>query len=380
MVYSDAYAKELMDINTFILGVLSIGIVIGGADYCLGNKFGLGEEFENGIKTFGPLALSMLGIMSLAPVICTIIRPIVVPLLQSVGADPSMAASFLAVDMGGYPVAQSLALTSTSAAFSGLIVASMLGATLVFSIPVALNIVRREDHPFLLKGLLAGLVTIPLGAIIGGAAAGFPTKQLLLNSIPLIGLSVSIILALSFFAHRAMRAAARFGKGIVIVSAVGLILAAVQLLTGATLVQNMQPLAASLKIVGVISIVLMGAFPLMKLVTSKADRLLGKAGAKLSINSASAAGLLASTVNNIPMLHSFEKMDDRGKVLNSAFMVSGAFMIGDHLGFVASVDRAMIGYVLLAKLTAALLSLPIALLLTRQGSTKTKAPARPTSQ
>ncbi len=25
--------------------------VVGGLDYCLKNKFGLGEEFENGIKT-----------------------------------------------------------------------------------------------------------------------------------------------------------------------------------------------------------------------------------------------------------------------------------------------------------------------------------------
>jgi len=355
-----------MDINTIILGILSIGVVIGGTDYCLGNKFSLGQEFENGLKTFGPLALSMLGIMSLAPVICTIIRPAIVPLLRFIGADPSMAASFLAVDMGGYPVAKSLALTPTSAAFSGLIVASMLGATLVFSIPVALNIVRREDHPFLLKGLLAGLITIPLGAVIGGAAAGFPAKELLLNSVPLVVLSLGIVLALSFYADRAMRAAAYLGKGIIVVSTVGLILAAVQLLTGVTLVSNMRPLATGIKVVGVISIVLMGAFPLKKLATIKADRLLGKAGTKLGINSASTAGLLASTVNNIPMLHTFERMDDRGKVLNSAFMVSGAFLIGDHLGFVASVDRAMIGYVLLAKITAALLSMPIALLLARQ--------------
>ena len=161
-----------MNINTIILCILSVGIVIGGVDYCIGNKFGLGEEFENGLKTFGPLALAMLGILSLAPILSALMRPLAVPALRMIGADPSMAASFLAVDMGGYPIAKSLALTPTSAVFSGLMVASMLGATLVFSIPVALNIVHKDDHPFLLKGLLAGLITIPLGAFIGGIAAG----------------------------------------------------------------------------------------------------------------------------------------------------------------------------------------------------------------
>jgi ethanolamine transporter len=357
-----------MEINIIIFSVLSVGIILGGIDYCLGNKFGFGEEFENGLKTFGPLALAMLGIICLAPIIGAIIRPVAVPALRTIGADPSMAASLLAVDMGGYPVAKSLALTPTSAVFSGLMVSSMLGATLVFSIPVALSIVHKEDHTFLLKGLLAGVITIPLGAFIGGAAAGFPMKELALNSVPLLILSLMIVLSLYFFSHHAMRAAAHLGKFIVILSAVGLIIASVQFLTGKTFLPGMIPLASGIKIVGVISIVLMGAFPLVKLLTSKANRPLQDAGAKLGINSASAAGLLASLVNNIPMLHTFEKMDERGKVLNSAFMVSGAFLIGDHLGFVASVDPKMIGYVMLAKLTAAVLSIPVALMLSRRAS------------
>jgi len=352
-----------MNINTIILGILSIGIVLGGVDYCIGNKFGLGEEFENGLKTFGPLAIAMLGILSLAPVLGVFMRPIAVPALRAIGADPSMAASFLAVDMGGYPIAKSLALTPTSAVFSGLMVASMLGATIVFSIPVALNVVHKDDHHLLLKGLLAGLVTIPIGAFIGGTAAAFPLKEVLLNSIPLMLLSLVIILSLHFFPHHTMKAAAYLGKTIIILSAIGLIASSVELLTGFVVIPGMTPLTSGIKTVGVISIVLMGAFPLVKLLMTKADAPLRKIGVILGINSASVAGLLTSTVNNLPMLHTFEKMDKRGKVLNSAFMVSGAFVIGDHLGFVASVNPGMIGCVMLAKMTAAVLSIPVALLL-----------------
>jgi len=65
--------------------------------------------------------------------------------------------------------------------------------------------------------------------------------------------------------------------------------------------------------------------------------------------------------------------------LNSAFMVSGAFLIGDHLGFVASVDPTMIGYVMLAKITAAALSIPIALLLSRPASVSSEEIPSPIS-
>ncbi len=43
--------------------------MISGIDYILGNKFKLGEKFEEGIKSMGVLALSMIGIYSLAPII-----------------------------------------------------------------------------------------------------------------------------------------------------------------------------------------------------------------------------------------------------------------------------------------------------------------------
>ena len=35
----------------------------GGADRLLGNRFGLGEKFEEGFRLMGPIALSMVGII-----------------------------------------------------------------------------------------------------------------------------------------------------------------------------------------------------------------------------------------------------------------------------------------------------------------------------
>ena len=55
---------------------------LGAVDRIIGNRFGLGEKFEEGIIAMGSLALSMIGIICLAPVLAGLLRPVVVPLLS----------------------------------------------------------------------------------------------------------------------------------------------------------------------------------------------------------------------------------------------------------------------------------------------------------
>lgn len=43
----------------------------------------------------------------------------------------------------------------------------MMGPTIVFSIPVALGIIEPSDRRYLALGVLAGIVTIPIGCIAG---------------------------------------------------------------------------------------------------------------------------------------------------------------------------------------------------------------------
>lgn len=142
-------------------------MAIGALDKCIGNKFGYGQKFEEGIMAMGALALSMVGIVSLAPVLANILRPVVGPVYAALGADPAMfATTLLANDMGGYPLAMSLAQDPMVGKFAGLILGSMMGATVVFTIPVALGIIEKEDRPYLAKGVLAGMVAIPLVVLL----------------------------------------------------------------------------------------------------------------------------------------------------------------------------------------------------------------------
>lgn len=92
-----------------ILWILAAGAVLGGIDLIFGNRFGLGERFEEGFKLLGPTALSMAGILCLAPLISLGLEHTVASLYRAVGLDPAMLGGILAIDMGGYQMAKSLA-------------------------------------------------------------------------------------------------------------------------------------------------------------------------------------------------------------------------------------------------------------------------------
>ena len=350
-----------------ILWLMAVFMVLGALDRIFGSRFGLGKQFEEGILAIGALALSMLGILALAPVLAKLLKPILVPVYGFLGADPAMfAGTILANDMGGAPLAYELAQTQEAAQFGGLIIGSMLGATVVFIIPVALGIIQEEDRPALAKGVLAGVVTIPVGAFLGGLTAGFSVGMLLRNLVPIVLFAALIALGLWRFEKAMIRGFLGFGKGVLAVITVGLAAAVFSELTGVTLIPGMAPLSEGVEVVAQIGFVLAGAFPLVYVITKVFRKPLMKLGGLLGMNDIAAAGMVASLANVIPMFGMMKDMDRRGKVVNVAFAVSAAFVFGDHLGFTAGFDSSMLIPVIVAKLTGGVAAVLAALALTRK--------------
>ncbi|MBQ8831667.1 MAG: ethanolamine utilization protein EutH [Oscillospiraceae bacterium] len=355
-----------MSAHEIVIAVMAVFAVLGAVDKIIGNKLGLGQEFENGILAMGSLAVAMLGIISLAPVLASLLRPIIVPVFSLFGADPAMfAGTILACDMGGGALAVEMASDPDAAMLGGVLTGSMLGATIVFTIPVAMGILNPEDRPAMAKGILCGIVTIPIGVLIGGIVAGFNIGMVLRNLIPIVIIAALIALGL-WKAERAMvKGFSVFGKFVVIVVTVGLAAAIVEELTGLVLIPGMAPLAEGFATVGAIAIVLAGAFPLVNLITRLLRKPLMKLGSKLGINDVAAAGLIASLANSIATFGMVKDMNRRGKVLNIAFAVSAAFVFGDHLGFTAGFAPEMLPAMIVGKLVAGVSAVALAMLLTR---------------
>ena len=356
-----------MSAHEILIAVMAAFAVLGALDRILGNKFGLGQEFENGILAMGSLALAMVGIIALAPVLANLLKPVVVPVYTFLGADPAMfAGTILANDMGGGVLAQELTSDPQAALLGGVVTGAMLGATIVFTIPVAMGILAPEDRPAMAKGILSGIVTIPLGVLAGGVVSGFPIGMVLRNLVPIVLIAALIALGL-WKAEKAMvKGFAIFGKLIVAVITVGLVSAIVEALTGFVLIPGMTGVDEGFQTVGSIAIVLAGAFPLVYVVTKLLKKPLLKLGSFLGINDTAAAGLIATLANSIATFGLVRDMDYRGKVVNIAFAVSAAFVFGDHLGFTAGFAPEMLPGVIAGKLVGGISAVVVALLLTRK--------------
>ena len=356
-----------MSFHEILIAVMAFFAVLGAIDRIFGNRWGLGKEFEEGILAMGSLALAMVGIVSLAPVLAAVLKPVEVPNYSWLGADPAMfAGTILACDMGGGALARELTADPQAAALGGVLTGSMLGATIVFTIPVAMGILREEDRPAMAKGILCGIVTIPVGVLAGGLTAGFPAGMVLRNVVPIVLIAALIALGL-WRAERAMvRGFAVFGKFVVIVVTVGLAAAIVETLTGFVIIPGMAPISEGFETVGTIAIVLAGAFPLVFVITKLLRRPLMAVGKGLGFNDAAAAGLIASLANSIATFGMVKEMNQRGKVINIAFAVSAAFVFGDHLGFSAGFAPEMIGPMIVGKLAGGVSAIGVAMWLTRK--------------
>ena len=64
--------------DNIILWIMAIAMVLGALDRMFGSRLWLGKQFEEGILAIGALSLSMLGILTLAPVLARLLRPVLV--------------------------------------------------------------------------------------------------------------------------------------------------------------------------------------------------------------------------------------------------------------------------------------------------------------
>lgn len=356
-----------MSAHEILIAVMAVFAAFGALDRIFGNRLGIGKEFENGILAMGALAMAMIGIICLAPVLANLLKPVVVPVFNFLGADAAMfAGTILACDMGGGALAKELTADPQAALLGGVLTGSMLGATVVFTIPVAMGILKEEDRPFLAKGILCGVVTIPFGVLAGGLVAGFPVMMVLRNLVPIVLIAALIAIGLWKWEKGMIRGFGIFGKGIIALITAGLAAAIIQELTGWVIIPGLAPISDGFETVGAIAIVLAGAFPLVYAITKLLKKPLLKLGKVLGVNDTAAAGLVASLANSIATFDMLSGMDRRGKVVNVAFAVSAAFVFGDHMGFTAGFAPEMLPAVIAGKLAGGISAVAVALLLTRK--------------
>ena len=348
----------------WIMAAASVFLVLGGMDYILHNRFGLGSEFEKGILAAGRLLLCMAGFIVLAPVIAAFLSPVISPLFRAAGWDPSVFAGLVfANDSGGAVLALEMADDPQMGRYSGLIIGAMMGTTIMFIIPLSIANTHGAKREAAMYGLLAGIITIPPGCLVGGICAGFSLKQVAWNTVPVAIIALMLVLALIFFRRGVVAALSRLGEWILVLSAAGLLIAGFQELNGIELVPGMGKLDEVYGIVGNICVFLAGIFPLLAVIRRILTRPLAGLGRILKVNESSLTGFLLAFANGIPVCSMLEEMDDKGRMINVAFLVSASCLLGDHLAYTGQADPAMCVPVLAGKLVSGLLAVLLSLVL-----------------
>lgn len=353
--------------SAVIVSIMCFFAVLGAIDKIRGNKLGLGEKFEQGFMAMGNMAFAILGIYTLSPVIASLVLNIVGPVFEAIRLDPSIISGILlAPDMGGYSAASMMAKNTNLANYSGIILASTIGTTISFTIPMGSGIVKKEDYVYFSKGLLIGITTIPIGAVIGGILCGLTVSEVLLNIIPIILIAMLLTIGIKKYPDKTIKAFKKFSSVIQTIGVIGLIVGIIEMNFNIKLLPGMYSLNEGIEIVCSISVILAGAYPMIHTVTKYLGQPLKVLGSKIGIGEVAVAGLISSLANNIPAFGMLDKMDERGKIVNSAFAVSGAFLFGGQLAFTTGVDKNLITAFMISKIIAATTAIIVACISTRK--------------
>ena len=237
-------------------------MTLGALDKALfNNRFGYGAEFEKGLGAMGALTTVMVGIMCAAPALGSVAAPVLTPLFSSIGSDPAMAAGMLlGVDSGGLPLARELTTDQTAAVLSGVGLGGTLGAVLTFALPLSLSLANEASRPYVAKSLVAAVAASPLSLLSVGWMTGMSFKSILLLGMPAFVLAAVLLTLFCDPTVRAFLISSRVLMGLFVLL---LATAALQHYFPIVLISGMDPIEPQLTIIGVIGLMLSGAFPLV---------------------------------------------------------------------------------------------------------------------
>ena len=333
--------------------VVLIFSAVGAVDYIIGNKIGVGKEFEKAFSLFCPMALSMLGMIIIAPAIGVQLTPVFEKFYDIFGIDPSIIpASLFANDMGGMPLAQAVYKSKDIGDYNAFVISSMMGCVISFTIPFSLGLVKQTQHKELFFGLLCGIATIPVGSFVAGLICKLNPLALLINLLPLIILAALVIIALIFFPKMCIKCFTVFGIFMKSLAIIGLVCAIFTFLTKIKISPHFDTLENAAFICVNACVTLSGALPLMFIISRLLNKPLNKLASKIGINAVSALALLSTLVTNALTFGVMDKMDKKGAVLNSAFAVSAAFTFGSHLAFTMAFDSRFVMPMIVGKLVS----------------------------
>lgn len=342
-----------------VVSIMLLFALIGFIDKMFQLNLGLSDSFDKGLMTMGTMSISIVGICSVGVTFIQRNLDIIEKITSILPFDPSLPISMLlAPDMGGLSISRQLCSDYGVFVLNGIILSSILGQTLSFQFPVFLSMIDKKDHPIIMKGFILGIIVVPAGLISAQALLRLPFLTFLYQFFPILIACVLIAGGLLFFSSATIRIFTVFAKLIQYFTYLMFLIAVTGLFIPSLAYADMTAIHDSVTTILKSSIIVAGSLVLSELILKFFRRHLAKLAAKLGINEISMVGLLLSCATSLAIFPLFPRMDQKGKMLNAAFAVSGSYLIGGQLGYVSSMsDRFSVTVYLISKIVCGLLSI-----------------------
>ncbi|MBQ9155437.1 MAG: ethanolamine utilization protein EutH [Eubacterium sp.] len=335
---------------------------IGFIDRTFDLKLGTAEHFMTGFSMIPTMLISSVGVSSIGVML---IRNHLIAIQKALSSLPFnsgvILGAILAPDLGGLPICSQLSDQPGIILMNGVILSSILGQTVSFQIPVFLASLKKDYHDRIIRGFIMGIAMVPAGFLMAGLIAilmtGLSAKDFFREFIPvflfcgflMLGLIKKTELTVKIV-HRAALLVQWVIFAMFFFTMLGVFFPRFAFVDASFAAENAFSIVKSCTIAG-------GALVLSDLVLKFFPGPIRWLSAKLGVNESSVLGLLLGMANSLAFLPIFHKMDDKGKIMNCAFSVSGAYLIGGQLGYISSLtDSRSVTVYLLAKAVCGILS------------------------
>lgn len=328
--------------------------LVGFADKAFSLKWGLSESFDKGLMTMGTMVVPIVGICSVGAELVERHAGGLVEATQNMPFDPSMiVGAILAPDLGGYFIAKAMAATPEILIINGVVLGTLLGQAICFQLPVFLATVDRLDRPPVLKGFLVGITMIPAGMLAAEAVLRMDFIVFLGQFIPILIICALVALGLHRIPEGMIKGFSFIGKLIQIGTYILFALAIAGIFVPGISLASEESVYTALTILVKSAIIISGCLVLTEMVMKFFRPQLRKLAAKIGVNEISVVCMLMNCATSLAILPLFSRMDEKGKMLNAAFSISGAYILGGSMAFVSAVS---IGYVVVIFMVAKVVS------------------------
>lgn len=357
--------------NIVIL-ILLIFASIGFIDKMFHLHLGLDESFDKGLITMGSMALSIVGVCSVGVTFIQNHLDTIIQATSFLPFDPSLIiGAILAPDMGGFSMSQQIATSYEMIVLNGVVLTSILGQTISFQFPVFLSSIPKNEHAHLMKGFIIGIIVVPIGLIFAQMMIQMPLSIFLYQWIPLFIICGIIAFCIILFPNQTVKCFRYLASLIQWLTYLMFFIAVVGIFLPQYAYADSSLVIDAIITAFKISIIVSGSLVLSELILKKFKKQIHQLASILQINDMSMIGLILSCATSLAILPIYQKMDTKGKLLNAAFAVSGAYLLGGQLGYISNVaDSHAVMIYIVTKLICGILSIVMMSLIYNRTQTK----------